>query len=189
MTALQAQKKDQDLLEHFNTNFESITDKYKIEKENIDNDPQIRITVIKITLRLAAYEQIDEDLALLGICSLMQSGAYLKSVTNRKITIGGKDFSKKTLLSIAEQIECKFTLRVIAKFLRTKIAQVGIKYKIPGNLYSKFKVENANFIANNTPEENTKIAAYCTDFQIDNPDTPPKVIEFLALREKTRNNR
>lgn len=88
---------------------------------------------------------------------------------------------------MVEQTECKFTLRNIAKFLRNKIVNVAKKYGIPGNLYSKFKSENLNLIANNSQSENLKIAIYCTDFQKDNPDAPPIVREFLASREGARN--
>jgi hypothetical protein len=184
-------KKDEqlDVLENFNNNLDNFTQQYPLERQTQLDETQLKQTVIKLATKIAGVEQISVDHALLGICSLFQSGAHLKSVTNRIITIGGKQFTKRSLVFAYETLNVKFTFREIARYLNKTIAEIAYRYNIPGNLYARFRLENANLIANNSLEENKKIATYCTDFQIENPDTPPIVREFLASREKIRNNK
>lgn len=176
----------QDILDYFSQNFETVTNQYRIEQEQQIDYAHIRQTVIKLANKIATSEQTDINHALIGMCALFQTGAYLKSVTNRKIRVAGKEFTKKSLVYSAELTECKYTLRTLARYLNKIIVQIGYKYGIPGHLYSRFKIENANLIANNTPQDNLILSVYCTDFQIENPDTPPIVREFLVNREKTR---
>ena len=74
----------------------------------------------------------------------------------------------------------------MAKSVRKTIALIAIKYKIPGNLYAKFQLENVDLIVKNSKETNIKIAAYCTDIQRENPETPEIVTQFLLNRERIR---
>lgn len=161
----------------------SITQGTEIDVKSIEN------TVEKIAAKMSIIEGIPTNLAMIGICALLQCGSYLKSVSNRSIKIGNIDFTKRKLLFAAEQVENKYTLRNIAKAINKTIAKTAYKYNIPGHLYSRFKIENANLIAQNDPETNKRISIYCTDFQIENPDTPPIVREYLATREKRRNTK
>lgn len=175
-----------DPIEMFNRNFDQIVKTYAITQELIEDEGPIRHKAIQIINKYAMIEQIPFDFAVIGVCGLLQSGAYLKSVTNRKITINNKEFTKKSLVFAAEQVDNKYTLRKIAKILRQTIVRIAYTYYIPGHLYSRFKIENANYIANLDPENIRIIASYCTDFQIENPNTPPIIREFLATREKNR---
>lgn len=175
-----------DPIQNFENNFEEIANTYTIDLEQSEEEVPIKHKIIQIVNKYATIENVPFDLALIGICSLLQSGAYLKSVTNRKIKISNKEFTKKTLVFAAEQVDNKYTLRKIARVLKHIIAKVSYKYNIPGHLYSRFKIENANFIAQNTPETNRILATFCTDFQIDNIETPAIIREYLANREKNR---
>jgi 2-phosphoglycerate kinase len=117
---------------------------------------------------------------------LLQSGAYLRSVTNRKINSNGVEFTKKNLVFASEQVNNPYTLRAISKSLRDIIVKVSFAYEIPGHIYSQFKLENANYVATKSKQEILQIASYCTDFQLDNLHTPSIVREFLAIREQAR---
>lgn len=176
-----------DALEYFDMNFDKITNKYSMTKESLQDDIQIRQFLIRVIQKVADTHKVNFDHALIGFCALMQAGGYLKSVTNRKITVGGIEFSKRTILYAMEEISCKYTLRSLSRYNRAIIAKVAKKYNYPGHLYARFKIENPNLIANLPSEEQEYYARYCTDFQIENPDTPPLVREFLANREKSRN--
>jgi hypothetical protein len=180
---------NQDIIEKFDENFEDISNTYKITQENPENDLILKQKTNLTILKYAAIEQIPAEFAIIGISALLQSGAYLKSVPNRRIKINNHEFTKKSLVFAAEQAEFGQTLRSMARHLRKTIAKVAYKYEIPGHLYAKFKIENANIIAQNDSETNKIIATYCTDFQIENPDTPEIVREFLANREKTRSSK
>lgn len=181
------EKINEDFLEKFNSNFEKITEKYTYEPEKLENNEELKNVTNRLISKFAVYEEVDFDHALIGIAALFQCGAYLLSVSNRKITIGNKEFSKANLIHASQAIENKkYTYRSIARYLRTTIAKIADKYNIPGNLYARFKIENATLISKNDEYTNKKIAIYCTDFQLENPDTPEVVREFLANREKLR---
>lgn len=178
-----------DQLHNFTQNIDIIVDKYQIKKDDPERTTNLDTTIASIAAKLAKIEDVDFDQAMLGICSLLQSGAYLKSVTNRKTTIADKEFDKAGLLKAAEQANCKYTLRVIAKHLRKTIVTVARKNELPGNLYAKFRTENQTHINSIPKEEALELAIYCTDFQLDNPDTPEIVTKFLSNREQNRNQK
>lgn len=178
--------KIEDLLEQAQENALSLAQRFTVEKESAEDEKQLKNTTAKLIQKISKNEDIPFEHALIGLCGLMQSGAYLKSVSNRKIKMGGKEFTKKSILFAIDQIECKYPLRKIARLLKHTIAQVAMEQSIPGNLYAKFKIENANLIAQSNAEDIKKYSTYCADFQIENPDTPPIVREFLANREKNR---
>jgi hypothetical protein len=98
---------------------------------------------------------------------LLQSGAYLQSVLNRRINSNGIEFTKKNLVFASEQVNNTYTFRAIAKSLREIIVKISFAYEIPGHLYSQFKLENANYIATRNKKEILEISSYCTDFQLD----------------------
>lgn len=173
-------------LENFIENIDQITETYSVTQDKKQDDIQIRNKVNETINKYASIEQIPFDFATIGMCALFQSGAYLKSVPNRKITINNHEFTKKSLIFAAEQVDNKFTLRAMARHLNKTIAKIAYKYDIPGHLYARFRIENANLIAQNDPETNKTIATYCADFQIENPDTPSVVREYLSNREKNR---
>lgn len=180
-------RQPKDALDQFDMNFDKITDKYLMSRDNLQEDIQIRQVLIRLIQKVADTHKVNFDHAHIAFCALMQAGGYLKSVTNRKITIGGVEFSKRTILYAMEETSCKYTLRSLSRYNRVVIAKVARKYNYPGHLYARFKIENPNLVANLPPDEQNYYARYCTDFQIENPDTPPLVREFLANREKTRN--
>jgi hypothetical protein len=174
------------LLENFNKNFDSITNKLEYKIEKAEDNEKLKTAVPQLITKLATIQNVTFDHALIGICGLLQSGSYLKSVSNRTIKISNIEFSKKNLLFAMDQIECKFTLRQIARYLKFETAKISRKYGIPGHLFSRFKTENA-LSYNNLSEETRRIySAYCADFQLENPDTPPEIRQYLATREKTR---
>lgn len=173
-------------IDNFDKNFEYIKEAYTLTTENIEDETEIRKIANELIHKYSKIDNITFEFAAIGICALMQSGAYLKSVPNRKITINNHEFTKKTLITASDLINNKYTLRSIARNLRKTIAKVAYEYNIVGHLYARYKIENANSIANNDTEINKKIAIYCTDFQIENPDTPIVIREYLANREKNR---
>jgi hypothetical protein len=173
-------------IDNFDKNFEYIKEAYTLTTENIEDETEIRKTANELIHKYSKIDNITFEFAAIGICALMQSGAYLKSVPNRKININNHEFTKKTLITASDLINNKYTLRSIARNLRKTIAKVAYEYNIVGHLYARYKIENPNTIANNDTEINKKIAIYCTDFQIENPDTPIAIREYLANREKNR---
>lgn len=179
-------KNEKDLLQKFVEDFPRINQQYQITQNKTEDDFQIKKTIIQIITKFSTIEQISFEFSLIIICCLFQSGAYLKSVVNRKIKVNDIEFTKKNLIFAAEQVDNKYTFRTIARYLKQIIAKISMEYNIPGHLYSRFKIENANLIASNDLETNKKIAIFCTDFQIENPETPTVVREYLANREKNR---
>lgn len=177
-----------DPLDFFEKNFDSITIKYNLRKDYNEDDTQVREYLIRLIDKLASINKVEFDLARLGYSAVMQAGGYLKSVTNRRIIIGNVEFTKKNIIYASEELGNKYTLRAIARYDKNAIARIALKYNYPGHLYARFKIENANFIAQQTPEQCIYLSVYCTDFQIENPDTPPIVREFLANRERIRGN-
>lgn len=173
-------------IEQFNNNIPNLINQYTVEQEKPEDDPLMLPTINKIIYKLASLHSTTEDHATIGFCSLLQSGAYLKSVSNRRIRIAGIDFTKSDLLFILQSMECRYTLRNIARYLKNTIALVSYQYQIPGHLFARFKIENPNLIAENDTETIRKFATYCTDFQIENPNTPKEIREYLANREINR---
>jgi hypothetical protein len=173
----------------FTSNLTEITKKYSYEQEKIENTIHLEATIHKLIYKFSLLQETEYDHAAIGMCCLLQSGSYLKSVTNRTIKIGGTTFTKKNLIFASEQIENTYTLRYIARYMKKTIAKIALHYKIPGHLYSRFKIENATLIASNTEEQNRELATYCTDFQIENTETPEIIIEYLANREKNRTSK
>lgn len=178
-----------DILDNFESNFENISSIYSITQDKLENDDTLKQKINLTIAKYSAIEDISTDFAIIGISALLQSGAYLKSVANRRIKINNQEFTKKSLLFAFDQADNKYTLRAMARFLKFTIAKVSKTYNIPGHLFAKFKIEYADLIAKSNPEEIKNYSIYCTDFQIENPDTPQIVREYLANREKNRSNK
>lgn len=174
------------LLDNFEMNIETILPHYNVFLNMENHEKEIKCKASEIILKLSDIEQVSFEHSVIGTCLLLQAGAYLKSVTNKKINIKGIEFSKKNLVFASDQVNNVYTFRSISQALRFIIAKISLRYNIPGHLYYQFKLENVNFITEKSKQEITQIAAYCTEFQIDNPDTPYIVREFLAIREKNR---
>jgi UDP:flavonoid glycosyltransferase YjiC (YdhE family) len=181
-----------------NNNFEQIFKNFDKEAEKINLTPSaedsdmklVRTTVDRSIERLAAIKQISIPLATVGLCGLLQAGAYLKGVQNRVINFNNVPFDKKELVYALEKAKSTFTLRVIARSIKEEIIIVSRKYQIPGHLFARFKIEHPELPLDfkNNPEA-LEYAIYCTDFQIDNPNCPQVVRTFLSTRELDRSNR
>lgn len=175
-----------DPLVNFEQNFQEIAQTYTVTQIQAEDEGPIREKASQIVQKYAMIENITFDFALIGICGLLQSGAYLKSVTNRKIKINNKEFTKRSLLFASEQVDNKYTLRKIARSIKYIIAQIAVYYGIPGHLFARYRLENANIVAQIPKEQIILFSAYCTDFQIENVNTPQTIREYLANREKNR---
>jgi hypothetical protein len=174
--------RDLENLEQFTQNLQEITKEYTVTTENKIDETDLKRTASALVGQLAAIKQTTFDHAMIGLASLIQSGAHLRSVQNRRIKIRDLEFTKKDLLFASDQINNPFTLRTIAKGLNKVIASTAMDLKLPGNLYSKFKLEHPNHKPDFNNQEMLKIAVYCTDFQYENPDTPELVKIFLSNR-------
>jgi len=188
MISNKANKENENLniLEDFEQSSEFYIQQYPYIQKNIEDVKGCRNMISILTNKLANITDTTPQHALIGIAALFQSGAYLKNITNRKITISNKTFDKINLISILEQQNNQYTLRQLARSINTTIAKIAIQSQIPGHLYAQFKLENPSILAEKTPGELNVIAAYCTDFQIDNPDIPPIVRDFLSNRARNR---
>lgn len=175
-----------DSIDKIEANFDFIVTKYDLTRESILDETDIKDSINKIICRFATLQNASFDHAFLGMCALFQVGSYLRSVTNRKITVGGIEFTKRNLVIAAEQTKNIYTFRSLARYLKDHIARVSMFYSIPGHLYAKFKIDYPTLISENSQETNKLFSAYCTDFQIENPKTPLKIREFLASRERAR---
>lgn len=173
---------DTENLDEFEKRVNQITRDYNVTTENKIDEIALRKTTTQLVTTIAAIKQITFDHALIGLAALIQSGGHLRSVQNRKIRIKDVEFTKKDLLFASDQINNPFTLRTIARGINKTIAAIAIQMKIPGNLYSQFKIENPNHRPDFIQTETLKIAVYCTDFQYENPDTPEIVKVFLSNR-------
>ncbi len=187
MASTKGIRKDESLednnFENFETNFETITPKYNITNESKIDEVDLLNTAKRIVNRFSIITETNYDHALIGCCALLQCGSYLRSVPNRTINVQNKDFSKQELVFAAQQANSNYTLRAVARSMRRIIAKIAIKYRIPGNLYAQFKLQNPQFIPDKDPKETAEIMAYCTDFQYDNPEIPKTVKEFLSNRQ------
>lgn len=157
-------------------------DLYEIMNNEVDQIQSIKDTTMKIVQQISLAEHIDVDLAFISFALLLQSGGYLKGVTNRKILIGDYEFSKKKVILAMKTVKCVYTLRTIARVNREIIAKIAKKMKYPGNLFSQYKVRNPD-ILKKSEEVQLEHAVYCTDFQRENPSTPEEVLNFLLNRE------
>lgn len=176
----------EELLNNFDNQFEQISQNYSITSENKIDEEDVIKKAAQIITKVANMHDIKPDHALIGVCAILQSGGYLKNVENRKITIDEVTFNKKEILLAAEQSNSNYTLRTIARCLRSQIATIAKKYEIPGHLYAQFRLENPNILSIKDPNEQLNIAAYCTDFHLDNPEAPQIVHDFLTNRAKNR---
>lgn len=141
MLSTRMKKNTINLLDNFETQIENILPQYNIFSDTNDYEKNIRIKTSEIIAKLADIEQVSFEHAVIAVCALLQSGAYLKSVLNRKVHINGVQFSKKNLVFAAEQVNNVYTLRSIAKSLKQITARIAVEYQIPGHLYSQFKLE------------------------------------------------
>lgn len=129
------------LLESFEKNINIILSKYNVTSNNEDQERNIRLKASEIILKLSEIEQVSFEHGTIAVCALLQSGAYLRSVTNRKIVSNGIEFTKKNLVFASEQVNNIYTFRAIAKSLKNIIALISLEYELPGHLYSQFKLE------------------------------------------------
>lgn len=141
MLSSRMKKNTVNLLDNFENQIENILPQYNVFSDTGDHEKNIRLKASEIIAKLADIEQVSFEHAVIGTCVLLQSGAYLKSVLNRKIHSNGVYFSKRNLVFASEQVNNFYTLRVIAKSLRQIIVKISIEYQIPGHLYSQFKLE------------------------------------------------
>lgn len=154
------------------------------------NDETIKCQSIinNLAKRLALTHNVSQHQALIGIACIFQAGGYLKNVDNRKIKVLETEFDKKTILLILDQLKNTYTLRQLARSMNKLIAITALTNNVPGHLYAQFKLENPSFNPTLEPDKAKLYSAYCTDFQLENPDIPPIVKQFLADRAKNRRN-
>lgn len=171
------------LIENINTENQEYQD---VEKEE-DLEPYVREQTLRLIKQIALNEETEPETVFIAFAAILQSGGYLKGVSNRKILLTDKKFelTKRTIINAMKITKCGCTLRTIARHNRELIAEIAFKRKIPGNLYTQYKIHNPE-ILKQTPEEQWIHAKYCTDFQRENPNAPFEVIKFLSTREIKR---
>lgn len=173
-------------------NYETLIFNVENNLENLTSDdstmnmiPKIQEQTTKITEYLAYVDQVEIPVAFTGFMMILQTGGYLKGVQNRKINMQGYELTKRKVIEAMKKTQCDFTLRTIARVNREIIAKIAYATKTIGNLYSQYKIYN-NLIIQKEEDIQLNHAIYCTDFQRENPNTPPEVLNFLANREISR---
>ena len=81
-------------LDYFQQNFESISQDYFSDFCDHDEDFKIKEKANEIIQRYSIIEGVSYNHSVIGVCSLFQSGAYLKSVLNRIVVIKNIEFTK-----------------------------------------------------------------------------------------------
>lgn len=158
-------------------------------KTNItDQIPLIKEATSRIIYHINIADQADLDIVLIAVALLLQSGGYMKGVTNRKILVSDYELSKRKVVLAMKSTRCPYSLRTIARANRDLIAQIAKEMEAPGNLYSQYKIYNPEILKQNE-ETQLSHAIYCTDFQRENSKAPQEVIRFLSEREFNYKNK
>lgn len=166
---------------------DELADQIKLGTDKKTDPKIIRNTFGELCNRVAKNMDSTPLTARIAILLLLQSGSYMKSVSNRLIKLDDKEFTKREITHALEQIKApNITLRNIAYVYRDDMATVARKYNIPGNLYAQFKIINTNI--NPASQEAKEISFYCTDVQFDNPNAPQAARDFLSRRKIKRSN-
>lgn len=161
-----------------------------IYKTNLDKDQEDIINKAaaeKIISEVARILNLTWIEAAMGITDLYQKGAHLKNVQNRTTYINNKMITKSNINQAMSLTQTKVTHRAIARALKESIQLAAQARNIPGNLFTQYKsyllIQNIK-LDEKTLEEHSY---FCTDFQIDNPDTPLEVARFLTTRTRMKN--
>jgi hypothetical protein len=160
---------------------------YKSQTDKKEEQEQNLLTAERITLELARQQQIKFTHAAFAISDLYQKGAHLKNVQNRTTFINGLAITKQNITQAMIRINSRITHRAVARALRDIILQASRLRQVPGNLFAQYKtylLTKEIVFDEATLEEHSY---YCTDFHIDNPNTPLEVARFLNTRARTRN--
>jgi len=175
-------------------NYEQLINKVNTENQEYECEdpeqnmiPYVKEHTLRLIKQISLMDQIDPQTVYIALAILIQSGGYLKGVSNRKAYLIDKNYelSKRTVINAMKASKCNCTLRTIAKFNRDTIAEIAYKRKIPGNLYTKYKINNPDILKASI-ETQWQHAKYCTDFQRENPNLPIEVLRFLSTREIKR---
>lgn len=184
-------KKDTTDFDIFSINLEEIAKNTKLVNEKQIDTETLKKYCSELIKRVATNTDSDIKTATIATLLLLQSGAYLKGVSNRNIKLNDKEFSKRDLSISLETIKSNksLTLRNIAYGLRDEMVQASRLYNVPGNLFARFKTQYSEQIAKLNDQETFEHSLYCTDVQSDNPKTPALVKEFLAKRKIGKQNK
>lgn len=173
------------LTNKFEQNIEEIAKKYDPTINQKEDEKQAKEATIKTIDRLARIENVSFEEAAVAFCYIMQSGGYLLSVSDRRVIVGGHEYTKKSLIAALESINSKYKLRRLARSFRNNIIKISRINKLQGNLFSQYKKENPETLK---LDDSTLLEhmIYCTDFNVDNPEAPQEVLKFLSQRETNK---
>lgn len=180
-------EKEIDSLNKFKEAIPLTSKKYKPEvdkKEELQNNIQISERII---VELARQQEISFTQAVYGISDLYQKGAHLKNVQNRSTFINGMQLTKQNITQAMIRIGARITHRAMAKSMRDIIYQASKARDIPGNLFSQYKIYLISQNISLDPNIIQEHSYYCSDYHIDNPNTPMEVSRFLNIRTRSKN--
>lgn len=129
----------------------------------------------------AKNQELNPEQAKVAMTILFQSGGTAKSCDgNLNITIYEKTIKLSYLRKAASDSKCKGCERKLARYFADEIYMISEIYNIPGNLYKK--------IARDNPQRqfSTAESAWLSDFQVDNPNCPEALRNYIASTFRAR---
>lgn len=138
-----------------------------IEKLNFNNTVPV----------MDEYQKTQTALILMTII-LQKGGTNRISGSPILAEIERKTLTSQQLTDIVKSVEKRATMRQLARTLATEIGTISEELNIPGDLANQMRVD----VSNLSSEE----AAWCSNFQTQNPDCPETVRHWLVQNYKER---
>jgi hypothetical protein len=132
----------------------------------------------KIVMEVAKKYNCTNKLAYIGICIICQKGGSArKAQPNIFVSIGGKKIELGGIRNAISTLKSSVTLRQFARTHATKIYTICKHYGIEGDLQKKALRVHPNM------SDDDKI--WLSNFQMDNPDCPIHIRNFLIHHYNT----
>lgn len=159
-------------------------------KGGLDKTEDLKIKKHKteqVVIELSRQQCIKFPDAAVAIADIYQKGGHLKNVQNRSTIINGLTITKNNINQALLRLGYRdITHRDMARSIREEIHAISKARDIPGHLFAQYREHLITRNINLDPKDLSEHSYYCTDFHIDNPDTPNEVSRFLITRNRTK---
>nr|NP_066493.1 orf172 [Rhodomonas salina]AAG17764.1 orf172 [Rhodomonas salina] len=123
-----------------------------------------------------------EKTTMLLITMIAQSGGTNKSAgANIEYRIGDDILSAAEIKTTIKEVNNKATFRQFCRSMQQEIGQMATKLEIEGDLSLQMKSA--------IPDASMEEMCWCSNFQTNNPNCPPRVRDWLKTNQETRFNK